>query len=107
MTFAFRQPISTGKSITCTSIYDTVVERVDRYEVTAEVVCENTAGEAMLSAMTDGITTRFSVGAAVPAVSARERASRATRGVQMAVPGGTDSKRPDSYSHVTRSNEYG
>lgn len=50
MKFEFRQPVYTGEPITCTSTYDTVVERDDRYEFTSDVVCENTAGKAVLDA---------------------------------------------------------
>ncbi|MBZ6495845.1 FAS1-like dehydratase domain-containing protein [Natrinema longum] len=55
MEFNFHQPVYTGESITCRSTYDTVVERADRYEFTSDVVCENEAGETVLTATTEGI----------------------------------------------------
>lgn len=55
MAFEFHRPVYTGDPITCTSTYDTVVERDDRYELTVDVVCENAAGEAVLDATVEGL----------------------------------------------------
>lgn len=55
MEFEFRQPVYTGEPITCTSTYDTVAERDDRYEFTSDVVCENADGEAVLGATIEGL----------------------------------------------------
>ncbi|AFK19191.1 dehydratase [Haloferax mediterranei ATCC 33500] len=55
MEFEFLQPVYTGEPITCSSTYDTVVERDDRYEFTSDVVCEKANGEAVLGATVEGI----------------------------------------------------
>lgn len=55
MEFEFLKPVYTGESITCTSTYDTVMERDDRYEFTSNVVCENPDDEAVLEATVAGI----------------------------------------------------
>lgn len=55
MEFEFHQPVYTGEPITCTSTYDRVVERDDRYEFTSEVVCENADGETVLGATIEGL----------------------------------------------------
>lgn len=55
MEFEFLKPVYTGESITCTSTYDTVVERDDRYEFTSDVVCENSNGESVLEATVRGL----------------------------------------------------
>ncbi|ADQ68577.1 dehydratase [Halogeometricum borinquense] len=55
MEFEFHQPVYTGESVTCTSTYDTVVERDNRYEFSADVVCENADGEPVLTGTVDGL----------------------------------------------------
>ena len=55
MEFAFRRPVYTGERITCTSTYESVDERDDRYEFTSNVVCENESGEAVLTATVEGL----------------------------------------------------
>lgn len=51
----FHRPVFTGERITCTSTVTDVVERADRYEVGGETVCENEAGEAVLTADVEGV----------------------------------------------------
>ncbi|AFO56954.1 MULTISPECIES: hotdog domain-containing protein [Natrinema] len=55
MEIDFHRPVYTGDPITCRSTYDTVLERDDRYEFTSDVVCENGAGQVVLTAVTEGI----------------------------------------------------
>ena len=55
MALAFRRPVYTGEPITCTWTYRTVVERDDRHEFTADVVCENGDGEVVLTATVEGL----------------------------------------------------
>ncbi|ELZ09876.1 MaoC family dehydratase N-terminal domain-containing protein [Natrinema thermotolerans] len=55
MEFNFHQPVYTGEPITCRSTFDTVRERDDRYEFVSDVVCENAAGETVLTAETEGL----------------------------------------------------
>lgn len=55
MEFEFLRPVYTGESITCTSTYETVDERDDRYEFTSSVVCEKADGEVVLKATIDGL----------------------------------------------------
>jgi acyl dehydratase len=55
MTFEFRRPVYTGERITCTWTYEDVLEREDRYELVVDVVCENDADEAVLTATIEGI----------------------------------------------------
>ncbi|OLZ40725.1 dehydratase [Natrinema saccharevitans] len=55
MEFDFHQPVYTGEPITCRSTFDTVRERDDRYEFVSDVVCENAAGETVLTAETEGL----------------------------------------------------
>lgn len=55
MEFEFRRPVYTGEPITCTSTYETVDERDDRYEFTSDVVCENADGDVVLTATVEGL----------------------------------------------------
>lgn len=55
MHFQFHRPVYTGERITCRSTYETVTEREDRYESTSKVVCENEAGETVLTATVEGL----------------------------------------------------
>ncbi|TYL38841.1 dehydratase [Natronococcus pandeyae] len=55
MTFEFRQPVYTGQSITCRWLYEDVVRREDRYDLTADVVCENAHGDTVLTATIEGV----------------------------------------------------
>lgn len=62
MEFEFLRPVYTGDPITCTSTYDSVVEREDRYEFTADVVCENGDGEPVLEATIEGLIRKDGAG---------------------------------------------
>ena len=55
MNLQFRQPVYTGERITCKSTATDVVEREDRYDVAGDVVCENEAGQAVLTADVEGV----------------------------------------------------
>lgn len=55
MELNFHRPVYTGETITCTATYDRVEERADRFDVTSAVVCENEAGETVLTATTEGL----------------------------------------------------
>lgn len=55
MEFEFLQPVYTGERIVCSSSYETVTERDDRFEFTSNVVCENEDGEAVLAATIEGL----------------------------------------------------
>lgn len=55
MRFEFLRPVYTGEPITCSSTYEAVEERDDRYEFTSDVVCENEEGEAVLMGSIEGL----------------------------------------------------
>lgn len=55
MAFEFRRPVYTGERITCRWTYEDVLEREDRYELAADVTCENEAGETVLTATLEGL----------------------------------------------------
>ena len=55
MTFQFRRPVYTGDTITCTWTCREVEERGDRYDVVADVVCEDDDGEVVLVAEVEGL----------------------------------------------------
>lgn len=55
MEINFHRPVYTGDRITCRSTFETVTERDDRYEFTTDVVCENPAGETVLTSATEGL----------------------------------------------------
>ncbi|WP_436900390.1 MaoC family dehydratase [Halovenus halobia] len=55
MEFRFRRPVYTGETITCHSTYESVTEREDDYVFTSELVCENEAGETVLTGTVEGM----------------------------------------------------
>ncbi|MFB6135061.1 MAG: MaoC family dehydratase N-terminal domain-containing protein [Halanaeroarchaeum sp.] len=55
MTFEFHRPVYTGDHLTCTSTFEAVVEREDRFEVTTDVEIENESGDTVLTGTTEGI----------------------------------------------------
>jgi acyl dehydratase len=55
MSFEFVRPVYTGETVTCTWTHDHVEERDDRYEVTADVVCENEDGATVLTGTVAGL----------------------------------------------------
>jgi acyl dehydratase len=54
MNFQFRRPVFTGEQITCELTNDAVSERADRYDLVVDVVCENEAGETVLTGTAEG-----------------------------------------------------
>jgi acyl dehydratase len=55
MEFQFHRPVYTGETITCRSTYESVTEREDDYVFTSSVVCENEAGDTVLTATVEGM----------------------------------------------------
>ncbi|KTG08413.1 dehydratase [Haloprofundus marisrubri] len=55
MEFTFSQPVYTGERITCTWTYESVEERSDRYDLTANIVCSR-GDEVVLSGTVTGLT---------------------------------------------------
>lgn len=55
MDFEFHRPVYTGEPVTCRWTTKTVTEREDRYDLVADVVCENGGGEAVLTATIEGL----------------------------------------------------
>jgi acyl dehydratase len=55
MAFEFHRPVYTGEPITCTTTYETVEERDDRYEFTSSVICEKADGTTVLTAAVEGL----------------------------------------------------
>ena len=55
MTFEFLRPVYTGEPITCTSTFESVEERADRYDLEIDAVCENGDGDVVLRAAIDGL----------------------------------------------------
>ena len=53
--FEFERPVYTGEEITCVWQTETVIESADRFELTADVRCENEASERVLSGAVEGI----------------------------------------------------
>ena len=60
MEFEFVRPVYTGETISCTWTTESVAERDDRYELTADAVCENGNGEVVLTATVDGLVWKAS-----------------------------------------------
>lgn len=54
MEFEFNRPVYSGETISCTWTMERVEEQGDRYEVTADVVCERD-GDVVLTATVDGL----------------------------------------------------
>lgn len=55
MEFGFHRPVFTGEEITCEVTLDAVVEREDRHDVTADIVCRNEDDETVLTGDFDGV----------------------------------------------------
>ena len=54
MEFEFRKPVYTGETISCTWTMERVEKQGDRYEITADVVCER-GDDTVLTATVDGL----------------------------------------------------
>lgn len=54
MEFEFRKPVYTGETISCTWTMERVEKQGDRYEITANVVCER-GDDVVLTATVDGL----------------------------------------------------
>jgi len=54
MEFEFRKPVYTGETISCTWTMERVEKQGDRYEITADVVCER-GDDVVLTATVDGL----------------------------------------------------
>ena len=54
MEFEFRKPVYTGEIISCTWTMERVEKQGDRYEITADVVCER-GDDVVLTATVDGL----------------------------------------------------
>ena len=54
MEFEFRKPVYTGETISCTWTMERVEKQGDRYEITADVVCER-GDDIVLTATVDGL----------------------------------------------------
>jgi acyl dehydratase len=54
MEFEFRRPVYTGETIGCTWTMERVEKQGDRYEITADVVCER-GDDVVLTATVDGL----------------------------------------------------
>lgn len=55
MDLEFVRPVYTGQPITCTWTTETVTERDDRYDLDADVTCENESGDVVLRAAVEGL----------------------------------------------------
>jgi len=55
MDLHFTRPVYTGESVACTWTNERVEEREDRYALTADVHCENDAGETVLTGTVEGL----------------------------------------------------
>ncbi len=55
MEYEFRRPVYTGEAIRCHWETDSVIEREDRYELSATLACRNEADVTVLVGETDGI----------------------------------------------------
>lgn len=55
MEFEFRRPVYTGEPVTCRWTTESVTEREDRYDLVADVVCENGDGDEVLTATIEGL----------------------------------------------------
>ena len=54
MEFEFRKPVYTGETISCIWTMERVEKQGDRYEITADVVCER-GDDVVLTATVDGL----------------------------------------------------
>ena len=54
MEFEFRRPVYTGETISCIWTMERVEKQGDRYEITADVVCER-GDDVVLTATVDGL----------------------------------------------------
>lgn len=54
-TLEFERPVYTGEEITCVWRTETLTESADRFELTADIRCENEAGETVLSGTVEGL----------------------------------------------------
>ncbi|XVH31662.1 MaoC/PaaZ C-terminal domain-containing protein [Haloferacaceae archaeon DSL9] len=55
MKFEFLRPVYTGEQITCACTNRIVEEREDRYDLVVDVVCENAAGDDVLTGTIEGL----------------------------------------------------
>ncbi|WP_247730164.1 MaoC family dehydratase [Halovivax limisalsi] len=55
--FDFHRPVYTGERITCSLTVESVADHGDRCEFTTDVVCENAAGEPVLTGSIEGLVT--------------------------------------------------